>query len=194
VGCGLRGPFERHLGGLIAARVAQDAASQPQRLGVRLEGEGAVEREQRAVAVPQAVGRVPELVPHEREVWVRLDGPLEQAQRLAIPTELGQGRALQREHERRFTELRRGVLGHAQRVVRAPGAPQQLEKLRPVGLDLRVRGQHLAVRLDRLRHAPLPRQPARAGHGSLARRVGEQLVLGGRPHGANEYTRGPVRV
>src|SRR5947207_6238725 len=52
--------------GLVATRVPQDPAAQPQGLRMGLEPEGAIERQQRAVAIAQPEGSVPQLVPDER--------------------------------------------------------------------------------------------------------------------------------
>src|SRR5207248_5360733 len=105
------------------------AAAQAQGLRMGFEAEGAVERQQRAVAIAQAKRRVPQLVPDQREVGVRLHRLLERRQRLAVALQLDQRRALERQGERGVSELGPGALGQPQRILASSLTAQQLEAL-----------------------------------------------------------------
>src|SRR5256886_17690137 len=139
--CRLGRALVGHLRRLVASGVAQDAAAQPQRLRVRLERKGPVEGQQRAVAVAQAERRVPELMPGERQVRIRLDRLLEGGERLAVAFQLDQRRTLKRERERRVPELRACSLGEVECLLAPSVAAEQLEALGPAWLEIGVRGQ-----------------------------------------------------
>ena len=62
---GLGGTLERHFGCLIPAGLAEDLATELQGVGMGLERERAVEREQCAVPISQLVGGIAEFVPDE---------------------------------------------------------------------------------------------------------------------------------
>ena len=89
--------FVGDLGGLIATGVPQDAPPQSERLGVRLEPEGTIEGEERAIPIAEAERRVPELVPDQGEIGVGVDRLLEGAERLAVPLELDERGSLERQ-------------------------------------------------------------------------------------------------
>src|ERR671923_2141231 len=98
---------------------------------MRLQREGTIEREQRAIAVAQAEGGVPQLVPDQRQVRVRVHRLLEGRERLAVALQLDQRRSLERQRERRVPELRARALGEPESVVAPSLAAQQLEALGP---------------------------------------------------------------
>src|SRR3989440_11682724 len=89
-----------------------------------------------SVPVAQAKRRVPQLVPDQREVGVRLHRLLERAQRLAVALQLDQRRPLERQGERRVPELGARALGEPERIVAPPLTAQQLEALRPAALQV----------------------------------------------------------
>jgi hypothetical protein len=91
----LRRAFEGDFGCLIAAGFAEDLAAQLQRVGMRLERERAVEREQRPIAIAQLVRGVAQLMPHEPKVGIGFHGPFQLGERLGIATELGERGAAQ---------------------------------------------------------------------------------------------------
>ena len=142
------------------SRVAQDPAAQHERVGVRLQRERAVEREQRAGVLTHAMGRVGQLVPGEREVAVPLERALERAHRLARAAQLGERRALERERHRRLgAEVRRRGFGRGQGLGVARVAPQQLEQLHPAGGQIGIalqRGAILTLRGLGTALAPVP--------------------------------------
>src|SRR5204863_9750667 len=61
--CRLGGPLERDLGRLVATGLAQYLTAQLLSVGLRLQGECAIERQQGAILVAELVGGVAELVP-----------------------------------------------------------------------------------------------------------------------------------
>jgi hypothetical protein len=97
---------------------------------VRLEREGAVERQQRPVAVAQAVRRQPQLVPRQRQVGVVLESLLERPECLGIAAQVDEGRPAQRLRERPGAEPLRRCLGQSQRVRRA-AVPAASSSTRP---------------------------------------------------------------
>ena len=182
---GLRRALERDFRSRVAARGAKDAAPESQRLGVGLEGERAVQCEQRAVAVAELPGRDAELVPDEREVGVGLGGAFQRGQGVRNALQLHQRRALEGEREAGRAELRERPAGELQGVVATPTAAQQLEVLGPAGLEVGVCGEDAAVGVFRVGDAALAGEPARACHRPLAGCVRKQIVGRGRSHGAN---------
>jgi hypothetical protein len=186
---GLRRPFERDFGRLIPSGVAQHAAAQLERLGVGLEGEGAVERQQRAVLVSQLVRRPPQLVPDEGQIGVGLHRPLQRGERVGVATQLDQRGTEQREGEAGFAELHPRALGELQRLRGAPARAQQLEVLRPTGLEVGMGRQQIAVRGLGVGGPALAGEPPRPRHRPLARCVGKQIVRRGGPHGPESTPR-----
>src|SRR5439155_165922 len=91
----LRRALERHLRRLVAAALAENSAPQPQGLRVRLQSERAVERQQRATGVADAIRGVPELVPGEGKVGIALQRLLQRGERFAIASQLDQRGALE---------------------------------------------------------------------------------------------------
>ena len=100
---------------------------------MRLQRERAVESQQGAVGVA-------ELVPHQREVGVGLDGAFQHRQRVREPRELDQGRTLERQGKRPAAELHLGAFGESQGVLGPARGAQQFEVLRPAGLQVRMSG------------------------------------------------------
>src|SRR5207253_1197746 len=74
-----------------------------------------------------------------------------------------------------------------ERGVAEPGPPER---------QVRVAGQDVAVRFLGFGYPSLAREISGTGHGPLARRVREQLVRRGRPHGATNIARSlaPARM
>src|SRR5262245_36480334 len=103
--------LEGDFGRLVAPRFAQDLAPQLERVGMRLEREGTVQRQQRAVFVTELVGRIAELVPDEREVGVDFHRALQLAECFPIASELREGRAPQRVRETGLTESAARAVG-----------------------------------------------------------------------------------
>src|SRR2546422_6677790 len=114
--------------------------------------------------------------PHEREVGIELDRLLQRGEGVAIAPELDERRPLERERERRIAELGPRTLGKPQRVLGPPLTAQQLEALRPPGLQVGMLRQQVAVGLFGVGDASFADEIASASHRALARRVGEQLV------------------
>ena len=185
----LRGPLERHFRGRVAARFPQDAAPELEGVGVGLEREGAVQREQRAALVVHPVGRDAQLVPHESQIGVALDGLLERGERFRELLQLHQRRAHERERKGGIGERRLRGPGDLQRLRGAPLPAQQLEVLSPTGFEIGVLFHELAIGGLRVLEAPFAREPPRARHRPFAGRIGEQVERGRRAHGRRIYAR-----
>jgi len=179
----LRRPFVGDLGGLVATGVPQDPAAQAQGLRMGLEPEGAIERQQRAVSVAQPEGGVPQLVPYQRQVGVRLHRLLERGERLAVALQLDQRRSLERQGERGVAELGARAFGEPERILAPPLTAQQLEALGPAALQVGMIGNHRTVRLLGVDQPSFAGEVAGARHDPLARCVRKQLEGCGRPHG-----------
>ena len=121
---GLSRALVRDFGRLIAARVPQDASAQPQRLGVGLEPEGTVQREQRAVPIAQSKRGVAQLVPDQCEVGIHVDRVLEGGQRFRVALELDERGTRERQREGRVSELGSRALCQTKRVFLSPLTPQ----------------------------------------------------------------------
>ena len=128
---GLGRALERHFGRLVAARVTEHLPPELERIGMRLEGECAIEREQRPVLIAQFVGDVAELVPDERQVRVDFDRPLQLGQRVLVATQLGKRGTAKGEGEAGLAEGRSGAIGKLQRFLFASTGAQQLEVFGP---------------------------------------------------------------
>ena len=184
---GLRRAFEGDLRRLVATGVAEHLTAELERIGMRLQGEGAIERQQRPILIAEFIRDVAQLMPDEREVRVDLDRPLQLGQRVLIAAEFGERRAAESEREPGLAEGGSGTVGKLQRLFGSSIGTQQLEVFGPARFHFWFGREQFIVRGLRISHPPLAREPARPRQGALAACIGKQIVRRGRTHGAQIY-------
>jgi len=180
--CTLRCAFERNLRRHIAAGFEQNPAAEHERLGVRLECEGAVERCQGSARLAEPVGCVPELVPHKREVRVEIDRRLECADGFAVALRVDECGAFKSETQRRLRQLLASSPSPAQGLIGTVRPTEKLESLRPRGALIRPSREDRTIGLERLVQAALGAEPASPGEISLAGIIGDGTIRRGVPH------------
>ena len=176
---------EGHFRREVPAGAPENLAAQVQGAAVRLEREGAVQRQQRPVVFAQPVGGVAGLVPDHGKVGVSGGRLFEGHEPFAVASQLDEGGAFQRQRKRGLAELVGRLGREGQRLLEAALTAQQLEVLAPgqgkVGLAI----DELEVRLFRLIERCVAKEVPRPGQGTLTGLGDEHAELGGGEHVAN---------
>ena len=184
---GLGRAFEGDLRRLVAPGVAEHLTTELERIGMRLQGEGAIERQQRPILIAEFIRDIAQLVPDERQVRVDLDRPLQLGQRVLVAAQLGERRAAQGEGEAGLAKGRSRAVGKLQRLFGSSTGTQQLEVFGPARFQLGFGREQFVVRGLRIPHPPLAREPTRPRQRALAACIGKQIVGRGRSHGVQIY-------